>query len=158
MEIPATESSPRHPTAPFFRKFPATFARVFLCIWWRPVASPRVRCWFRARSGDRPAKNNAVWLQVAWSRRDSQQVRPGIPSLHYSPAALANAPQSFAVFPFVISVRQVIANSRIGRVLLHTLCAIRDRHWKWHWRGMVREFTEHFLQPRAGFPFVPCRG
>ena len=29
--------------------------------------------------------------------------------------------------------------THLGRVLLHTLCALRDHHWLWHWAGIKRE-------------------
>jgi hypothetical protein len=53
---------------------------------------------------------------------------------------------------------RAMTNYRIGRVLLHAFCALHDRHWDSHWRGMVREFTKHFVQPDAGFPFVVSGG
>jgi hypothetical protein len=34
---------------------------------------------------------------------------------------------------------QVLATNRMGRVVLHTVCAFRDHHWAWHWRGILRE-------------------
>ncbi len=34
-----------------------------------------------------------------------------------------------------------LANNRIGRMLMHTLCVFKDRQWQWHWRGIVRELT-----------------
>jgi hypothetical protein len=37
---------------------------------------------------------------------------------------------------------QTIVKNRMGRVLLHTLCALRDHQWNWHWRGIVREFSK----------------
>jgi hypothetical protein len=35
-----------------------------------------------------------------------------------------------------------LANFKLGRVLLHTLCLIRhpDKR-RWHWHGIVREFA-----------------
>jgi hypothetical protein len=33
-----------------------------------------------------------------------------------------------------------LACSASGRVVLHLLCAKRDRHFRWHWQGVVREF------------------
>jgi hypothetical protein len=36
---------------------------------------------------------------------------------------------------------QIFVKSRMGRVVLHAVCAMRDHHWDWHWRGMVREFN-----------------
>jgi hypothetical protein len=38
------------------------------------------------------------------------------------------------------TMSRILANNRTGRVLLHVVCAFRDHHWAWHWRGMVREF------------------
>ena len=73
-------------------------------------------------------------------------------------SALKSILQPFPAFPFVIGVSQMIANHRIGRVLLHALCALHDRRWEWHWRGIAREFTEHFVQPGPAFPFVSSRG
>jgi hypothetical protein len=40
---------------------------------------------------------------------------------------------------------QILANNRMGRVLLHTVCAVRDHHWKWHWRGIMREVRRDAL-------------
>ena len=40
------------------------------------------------------------------------------------------------------NMSQTIAKNRMGRVLLHTVCALRDHHWTWHWRGIVREFSK----------------
>ena len=37
---------------------------------------------------------------------------------------------------------EILVKKRIGRVILHAICATRDRHWAWHWRAIVREF--HF--------------
>ena len=37
----------------------------------------------------------------------------------------------------------VLAKSHLGRVLIHTICAIRDHHWQWHWAGILREFYFH---------------
>jgi hypothetical protein len=34
-----------------------------------------------------------------------------------------------------------LANSRPGRVMLHLLCALRDRHLAWHWQGILRELA-----------------
>jgi len=34
-----------------------------------------------------------------------------------------------------------MAESRLGRVLLHALCLVRNpAHRQWHWRGILREF------------------
>jgi hypothetical protein len=36
---------------------------------------------------------------------------------------------------------QQLIKSRMGRVILHAVCLLRNpRHAHWHWRGMVREF------------------
>lgn len=44
-----------------------------------------------------------------------------------------------------------IVNYRIGRLALHTLCALRDHKWAWHWLGMKREFawSNTFLEKRS---------
>ena len=55
--------------------------------------------------------------------------------------ASKNVLQPFPFYSSVISESQVIANNRIGRVFLHTLCAFRDHHWGWHWGGAVRKFS-----------------
>ena len=34
-----------------------------------------------------------------------------------------------------------LCTSRFGRVLLHVACAARDRHVRWHLRGVVRELS-----------------
>jgi hypothetical protein len=36
---------------------------------------------------------------------------------------------------------QTLVKYRIGRVILHSLCALQDHHWKWHLLGMEREFA-----------------
>jgi hypothetical protein len=34
-----------------------------------------------------------------------------------------------------------MAETRLGRVLLHALCLLRKPgHCRWHWQGIVREF------------------
>lgn len=38
--------------------------------------------------------------------------------------------------------RAVLAESRPGRVILHTLCLLRRPcRFQWHWQGIVREFA-----------------
>ncbi len=32
-----------------------------------------------------------------------------------------------------------LSRSRCGRIILHMLCAMRDRHLRWHWQGILRE-------------------
>jgi hypothetical protein len=34
-----------------------------------------------------------------------------------------------------------LAESRYGRVLLHLICALHDHQLRWHWRGILREFS-----------------
>lgn len=36
--------------------------------------------------------------------------------------------------------RLALAGSSAGRVALHILCAARDCRFRWHWRGVAREF------------------
>lgn len=31
-------------------------------------------------------------------------------------------------------------NTRLGRIVLHALCALRDHEWSWHFAGIRREF------------------
>jgi len=38
-------------------------------------------------------------------------------------------------------MQTLLAESRCGRVMLHLVCALRDHHLRWHWRGIVREFS-----------------
>ena len=38
-------------------------------------------------------------------------------------------------------MQTLLAESRCGRVLLHLVRAVRDHHLRWHWRGIVREFS-----------------
>jgi hypothetical protein len=125
---------------------------------WRLVASPRKRCWFRARSGDRPARKQCRVVAgrlVSPGQPTSAHQHSISPLLHHSPATLASVPQPSLVFPFVPSVSQMIANSRVRRVLLRTLCAIRDHRWDWHWRGMVREFSGFWeAHDLPGLPMV----
>lgn len=33
-----------------------------------------------------------------------------------------------------------LSGSRIGRVILHLVCIIRDRRLQWHFHGIAREF------------------
>jgi hypothetical protein len=36
---------------------------------------------------------------------------------------------------------QQLVKSRMGRVVLHALCLLRNRRQRaWHWQGMLREF------------------
>ncbi len=44
---------------------------------------------------------------------------------------------------------QILASRRMGRVLLHTVCAFRDYHWAWHWRGILREIHRPAVQNAA---------
>lgn len=32
-----------------------------------------------------------------------------------------------------------LAGSRIGRIVLHAVCAMRDHKWQWHFNGILRE-------------------
>ena len=32
-----------------------------------------------------------------------------------------------------------LAAFSFGRIILHTACLIRDRHWHFHWAGIKRE-------------------
>ena len=50
-------------TTPFPARFPATFCAVFLCMGWRPVASPRKR-----RSGKKP-----MWIEIGSSPYETRQ-------------------------------------------------------------------------------------
>jgi len=38
-------------------------------------------------------------------------------------------------------MQTILAESRFGRVLLHVVCALRDHHLRWHWKGIRREFA-----------------
>jgi hypothetical protein len=29
--------------------------------------------------------------------------------------------------------------SKVGRMLLHLFCMVRDHRWTWHWQGILRE-------------------
>ena len=44
---------------------------------------------------------------------------------------------------------QILVKSRMGRVILHTVCAARDHHWAWHWRGIVREIHQDGVRGAA---------
>jgi hypothetical protein len=55
--------------------------------------------------------------------------------------ASKNVLQPFPFYSSVISVSRVIANNRIGRLLLHALGAFRYHCWGWHWGGAVRKFS-----------------
>lgn len=36
----------------------------------------------------------------------------------------------------------LLANSRLGRIALHTLCLLHHPgRLRWHWQGIVREFA-----------------
>ena len=37
---------------------------------------------------------------------------------------------------------QDMTGSRMGRVVLHLWCAVRDHHWRWHWQGIRRELGQ----------------
>ena len=34
-----------------------------------------------------------------------------------------------------------LAAAPAGRIVLHMLCAARDHHFAWHWRGVARELA-----------------
>ncbi|HTL57127.1 MAG TPA: hypothetical protein VL361_15705 [Candidatus Limnocylindrales bacterium] len=34
-----------------------------------------------------------------------------------------------------------LANSHIGRVILHLFCLLQDRKWSWHMAGIRREIV-----------------
>jgi hypothetical protein len=36
-------------------------------------------------------------------------------------------------------MQTLLAESRWGRTVLHVMCAVRDHHLLWHWRGILRE-------------------
>ena len=38
-----------------------------------------------------------------------------------------------------------LAQSRLGRIILHVACACRDHKCSWHWHGVVREIVS--LEP-----------
>jgi hypothetical protein len=38
---------------------------------------------------------------------------------------------------------------RLGGVLRHLRCALRDRQWRWHGRGILRELFDAFASPVA---------
>jgi len=46
------------------------------------------------------------------------------------------------------SIQMHLAQSHIGRILLHLACACRDHKFQWHWQGIQREFlqTHQFLR------------
>ena len=35
---------------------------------------------------------------------------------------------------------QQLTKNRFGRLLLHLMCLVNDRKWRWHWAGIRREF------------------
>jgi hypothetical protein len=37
------------------------------------------------------------------------------------------------------TMQTLLAESRRGRTALHVMCAMRDHHLLWHWRGILRE-------------------
>jgi hypothetical protein len=39
-----------------------------------------------------------------------------------------------------VTMQVLLSEFRYGRVLLHVICAVRDRHVRWHWLGIRREF------------------
>jgi hypothetical protein len=38
-------------------------------------------------------------------------------------------------------MQTILAETRCGRVVLHLMCALRDHHVRWHWNGIIREFS-----------------
>jgi hypothetical protein len=38
-------------------------------------------------------------------------------------------------------MQTMLVEYRIGRVVLHLVCALRDHHLRWHWHGIRREFS-----------------
>jgi hypothetical protein len=45
---------------------------------------------------------------------------------------------------------QQLIKSRMGRVILHAVCLLRNPHRAhWHWRGIVREFHSAARLDRA---------
>jgi hypothetical protein len=35
-----------------------------------------------------------------------------------------------------------LATFKLGRIILHTICVIRDHHWAWHFTCVAREFRK----------------
>ena len=38
-----------------------------------------------------------------------------------------------------------LAEFKLGRIVLHLLCCCQDRHFLWHWRGILREVSKGAL-------------
>jgi hypothetical protein len=38
-----------------------------------------------------------------------------------------------------------LAEFKLGRIVLHLLCFYRNKNFAWHWRGIVREFSQGAL-------------
>lgn len=36
-------------------------------------------------------------------------------------------------------MQMMLAQSSVGRIVLHLVCACRDHKYQWHWRGILRE-------------------
>jgi hypothetical protein len=41
-------------------------------------------------------------------------------------------------------MKMKLAQFSLGRVVLHTICLLRDRKFHWHWDGICREFQYGF--------------
>jgi hypothetical protein len=38
-----------------------------------------------------------------------------------------------------------LAEFKLGRIVLHLLCACQDKNLPWHWRGILREISQGAL-------------
>ncbi len=57
------------------------------------------------------------------------------PEAHGERGTVADVPS-----PFLSGVRSlVLAEGKLGRILLHVVCAFRTRQIVWHWQGIRRE-------------------
>lgn len=45
--------------------------------------------------------------------------------------------------------------SKMGRMLLHLVCMVRDHHWWWHWEGILRELPHGLGESALPRPVRP---
>jgi hypothetical protein len=48
-----------------------------------------------------------------------------------------------------VNMTQILAKNRMGRVILHSICAVHDHHWAWHWQGILREIHHNVIRATA---------
>ena len=60
-------------------------------------------------------------------------------SMRHSEGLLMNR---VVVISYYINMKMTLklSETKLGRFILHTICACRDHHWAWHYKCVTREF------------------